>query len=596
MRTFLRSNGQRRIAAATAATAVTGTFGLAASLSIVALGMAGTAPAAMAADTTDLSKTLVTMDLRDADLKQAVSMLTNKSQAVNIVIQSIPGRDFARVNVKLTDVPLPRALRTVAASADAVLTEDEGIYYLRPRGENEAFPSPSAGKTAPDTANAVVVPAAPAFRAPKQPVSIRLTYMKPSDIKRVLANSDALAQMYSDDFESSHGKAPELPVLTPDQLNNNNLLNSTTKMKTGSDGTPTTYQGNGVGTPGTAGQNDPAFAGAGQRGFGQGGGGFGQGGGGFGQGGGGFGQGGGGFGQGAQGGQGGQGGQNQPSLVPPGIENIISNDADNSLIVTGDAQGVEELRTLIRFLDVAPKQVLIKAEFVRVDLSDADSFGINWQFQPSPNTSASTAVFGAGNSVTAIYSSGNAVANLRATLTRQTTNILQAPIISTSNNRPAFVFVSDSVPIQQTIQNITPQGQVITNTVTQYIVAANRLDVTPHINGDNSVSLFVAPQITTFGAFNSAGQPRVTQQGLSTYRRIANGESMVLGGFITKQENRSTNDVPFLSKLPIIGSLFKGYDRSLASQEVLIFLTPTIIEDRAQGVIGTNGGSPAPTP
>ena len=596
MRSFLRSTNRRRIAAATAATTITGTFGLAAPLSIVALGMAGTAPAAMAADTTDLSKTLVTMDLRDADLKQAVAMLTNKSQVVNIVIRSVPGRDFARVNVKLTDVPLPRALRTIAASADAVLTEDEGIYYLRPRGENEAFGSPIATKTEPDTANAVAVVPSPAFRAPRQFVSIRLTYMKPSDVKRVLADSNALA-MYTDDFESRMGKTPEIPILSPEQLNNNNLLNSTTRMRSGTEGTSTTYPGNsGVGTPGTAGQNDPAFAGAGQRGFGQGGfgqGGFGQGG--FGQGG--FGQGGqGGFGQGGQGGQPGQGGQNQPSLVPPGIENIISNDADNSLIVTGDAQGVEELRTLIRFLDVAPKQVLIKAEFVRVDLTDADSFGINWQFQPSPNTSASTAVFGAGNSITAIYSSGNAVANLRATLTRQTTNILQAPIISTSNNRRAYVSVDDNVPIQQTIQNITPQGQVITNTITQYLRASNTLDITPHINGDNSVSLLVAPQIVTVGAVNSQGAPRFTSQGLSTYRRIANGESMVLGGFITKQENRGRNEVPVLSKLPIIGNLFRSYDRTLTSQEVLIFLTPTIIEDRAQGVIGTNGGSPAPTP
>jgi type II secretory pathway component GspD/PulD (secretin) len=71
---------------------------------------------------------------------------------------------------------------------------------------------------------------------------------------------------------------------------------------------------------------------------------------------------------------------------------------------------------------------------------------------------------------------------------------------------------------------------------------------------------------------------------------------MVLGGFITKQENRARNDVPFLRDLPIIGNLFRSYDRTVSSQEVLIFLTPQIIEDRAQGVIGTGGGAPPPTP
>jgi general secretion pathway protein D len=589
MRSFLRSTDQRRIAAVTAATTMTSAFGLAASLSMVALSVVGTPKAAIAADS-ELSKTLVTMDLRDADLKQAVSMLTQKSQGVNIVIQTIPGKDFARVNVKLNDVPLDRALRTVAASASAVLTEDEGIFYLRPRDENDPFLSPSAtaaNKAAQETVAAPVV-----VQAPKQFVSIRLTYMKPSDLKRVLSDTDSLA-MYESDLQSQRSATPNVPVMMPEQINNNNLLNSTTKMKEGTtDGTSTIYKGpNPVGSAGTAGQNDPSFAGANQRGFQ--GGGFQGGGGGF-QGGG-----GGGF-QGGGGQPGGQpgNGQNgqQRSLTPAGVDNIISNDADNTLIVQGDAPGIEELRQIIRLLDVAPKQVLIKAEFVRVDLSDADSFGINWQLQPSPNTSASTAVFGSGNSITAIYSSGNAVANLRATLTRSTTNILQAPIISTSNNRQASVFVQDFIPIQQTIQNITPQGQVITNNVTQYITVSNNLIVTPHINGDNSVSLAVSPQIQTSGATTVVGAPRITSQGLSTFRRIANGESMVLGGFITKQENRSRNDVPFLRDLPIIGNLFRSYDRSVNSQEVLIFLTPTIIEDRAQGVIGTSGGSPAPTP
>jgi general secretion pathway protein D len=522
------------------------------------------------------------MDLRDADLKQAVAMLTQKSQGVNIVIQSVPGKDFGRVNVKLNDVPLDRALRTIAASADAVLKMDEGIFYLRPRGENEAFGSTS--ESAATKAVQEVVAASPVVQAPRQLVAISLTYLKPSDFKRVLTDPDFLAMR--EDLIPSQPSGPNVPVLMPEQLNDQGQMNSTTKMKPGTDGTSTIYKGpNSVGSAGTAGQNDPSFGAAGrlQGGF-QGGfpGGGGQGG----------------F-PGGQGGQGGQGqGQNgqQRSLTPAGVDNIISNDADNTLIVQGDAPGIEELRQIIRLLDVAPKQVLIKAEFVRVDLSDADSFGINWQLTPSPNTSASTAVFGAGNSISAIYASGNAVANLRATLTRSTTNILQAPIISTSNNRPASVFVNDFIPIQQTIQNITPQGQVITNNVVQFIQVSNNLNITPHINGDNSVSLLVAPQIQTNGASAITGVPRITIQGLSTFRRIANGESMVLGGFITKQENRATNDVPFLSKLPIVGNLFRSYDRTLASQEVLIFLTPTVIEDRAQGVIGTSGGSPPPTP
>ncbi|MBC8102639.1 MAG: hypothetical protein H7Z41_08640 [Cytophagales bacterium] len=579
MRSFLRPTGRRQ-SAVSAAAITTSLFSLAGSLSLTALSLAVSAPALWAADNSDLSKTLVTMDLRDADLKQAVSMLTSKSQNINIVIQSVSGKTFERVNVKLSEVPLDRALRTVAASAGAILTEDEGIFYLRHRGENEAFPSPKAASTG---ETAVVPEAMLAPPSPRQFVSIRLTYIMPSDVKRVLSNPDALAMLEAD-TAMQQIRSPSVTPLMPEQINDNNLLNSTTRFKPNTGNTSTILNApTGAGTTGTAaGQNDPSFSAAGQRGVQ---GGFQGGGGGFQQGG------AGGFQQGGQ-----QGGQNQRSLTPAGVDNIISNDADNTLIVQGDAAGIEELRQIVRLLDVAPKQVSIKAEFVRVDLSDADSFGINWRFQPSANTDVATAIFGSGNSVSAVYASGNAVANLRATLTRSTTNILQAPIISTSNNRPASVQVQDFIPIQQTIQNITPQGQVITNVVTQFITVSNQLFVTPHINGDNSVSLFVAPQIQTSGASSIPNQPRITSQGLSTYRRIANGETMVLGGFITKQENRSRNDVPFLRDLPIVGNLFRSYDRTVNSQEVLIFLTPTIIEDRAQGVIGTSGGSPAPTP
>jgi type II secretory pathway component GspD/PulD (secretin) len=71
---------------------------------------------------------------------------------------------------------------------------------------------------------------------------------------------------------------------------------------------------------------------------------------------------------------------------------------------------------------------------------------------------------------------------------------------------------------------------------------------------------------------------------------------MVLGGFITKQDDRQLNRVPILSDLPIIGSLFRSRRRSVIGSEVLVFLTPTIIEDRSTGVTGTGGVAPPPTP
>jgi type II secretory pathway component GspD/PulD (secretin) len=127
--------------------------------------------------------------------------------------------------------------------------------------------------------------------------------------------------------------------------------------------------------------------------------------------------------------------------------------------------------------------VLIKAEFVDVQINDLDDFGIQWQLQPAGNLSATTTALGTAGSITLAYASGSAVANLRATLNRRTTNVLQAPIITTTNNRAAFVVVSESVPIFSTIQQVTNN---VVNNVEQvnFIQVSNGLQVTPHINGD----------------------------------------------------------------------------------------------------------------
>jgi len=539
------------------------------------LGALSVAQPAMADDTTTASsKVLVDLDLRDARLEEAIAALTMRSPDINIVIQNVPGKSFLPVNVKLVGQPLEKALRLVAASAGAVIDEDEGIYHLRMRGENE--PDPVAAVRA-ATAPAVVVPVSTRPVSPHQFVAIRLSYMKPSDFKRVLSNPDALAMIESDMPDRSGPPPVWEPKQDPSAAKANlpaydphpNLFHNL-EQNNGN---------NAVGTTGvSAGQNSPSFSAAGQAGIPGGPGGF--------------------AGPGGIGGQQGAGanGRGGGALTPQGIDNIISNDADNTLIVQGDAAGIDELRQIIRLLDIAPKQVFIRAEFVRVDLNEADGFGITWTAKVAPNLNFATANIAPAGSITAVYASGNAVANLQAQLTKNHVNILQAPLISTSNNRQAFVNFSTNVPIQQSTTNITPQGQQITNTTTQYLQVSNGLNVTPHINGDNSVSLFVSPQLSTFAPSDIPGAPQISNQTLSTYRRIANGETMVLGGFITTQDNYGTNEVPLLSKLPIIGSLFRSYSHSVQNSEVLIFLTPEIIEDRAQGVVGAGTSSPSPTP
>ncbi len=562
----------------------------------VFIGVAGPAAAAS-------GSSLVSLDVREARLADVVTMLTQKTGINNIVLAPASAGGFGSVTLTLSEQPVDKALRAVAAAAGATVMEEDGIYYVRPRGaETGAAPPPAATV---DVADAVVVPPAPPAAAPtpdaaapapaitapipsrpigpKQWVKITLQHLKPSHFVNLLRNPDFLTQ---DD-----GPVPEMRLRDGVRVRPMTPPPAPIVVPSGNGG-------DGPAAPGgfAAGRSDAPDAAAGQRTFPRPGGGTFQGQpGGVGVPGG---VGGAPGGVGGVGGAGGLQGGQATNLLPEGVDPPLAYDVDNSLLVRGDPEGLEQLRDIIRLLDIPPRQVLIKAEFVDVRIDDLEDFGIVWNIRAAGNVALGTQALGSAGSLNLIYASGNAVANLRATATRNTTNVLQSPIISTINNVPASIEVSETIPVFTT--NTIFNNNIAQNVTTvQTVDVINGLQVQPRINGDNSITLFVQPQLQNATFITGPGgqvAPQVSTRALTTYRRIQNGETMVLGGFISRQDTRQSNRVPFLGDLPIIGSLFRSRSRTATGSEVLVFLTPNIIEDRSTGTLGTGGGAPPPTP
>jgi general secretion pathway protein D len=514
----------------------------------------------------------VTLDVREARLEDAVQLLTKQTGVDNVVFVNVPGKAFGVVTVKMTDQPFEKVLRAMAASAEASVSLEDGVYYVRPRGAESDAPKPKQ----PETAVAV----APVKKRNLQTVMLPLQFMLPSHFEKFIKNEitpellsqDPRRAILEEEIRNQRKSTVELsPVQQPRYIGND---------QSPANSSPARPVGEGL----SAGRSDDSAGQRGGFGGGQGGpGGIGGGGGGR--------PGGGG---GAQGGQGGQGG-----FLPEGVEQIISYDANNTLLVRGDSEGIEELRALIRFLDVKPKQVQVKVEFVQLNITDTDQFGIDWQFKFANNLGTNIASQGgSAPTLTLAYASGNTVANLRLSLIRNTGNLLQSPIISTTNNTPASITFSQQQPIFTAQTLIAAGGIAQSIPQIQYIPVTNFLTVTPHINGDNSISMALSPQLARQSNVNGPdGQsaPAITSQFLTTYRTVQSGDTIVLGGFITRQEDREVQKVPFLSDLPIIGSLFTQTNRTVVGNEVLVFVTPTIIEDRSQGNTGTIGSAP-PTP
>lgn len=279
---------------------------------------------------------------------------------------------------------------------------------------------------------------------------------------------------------------------------------------------------------------------------------------------------------------------NTQSLMPDGIDYLMPYPADNSLLVKGTPEGIEELHELIKKLDIAPRQVSIKAEFVEINTSESSNLGIDWSTQHMGEVFETH--FNPGGNVVFGWANGNVMANLRTQVLQNKAKLVNAPIISTLNNTPATIQISKQIPYW-TSSGYYGTGNTQTTQTVNMLSIQSMLMVLPRINGDESITVTLQPQVSDQGEMFSAPDgssqlPAVNQQTLTTTRRVMNGETIVVGGIIRKTENNGVTGIPLLKDLPIIGSLFKSVTKSTEDRELLIFLTPTIVPERSTAGTG----------
>ncbi|GIV17862.1 MAG: hypothetical protein KatS3mg022_3297 [Armatimonadota bacterium] len=526
---------------------------------------------------------LVSLTLVEAEFRDAVNMLMQRSGA-SIVLEP-SDKPYPRVNVNLVDMPLDKALEYLARSAGArVRRTEDGVFIVGPQGkEPETVATTQPQEPAP-------APAPARVRTEK----MKLQYINPSEFLMQLRadpeivgldwaarNSGALIEHLMD--MTRPGMRPltqPQPILpTPQQTptaptttNNSSTAEHTPTPNTGFDQRGAFGGGLGYGIGGQVGGYRGGVGGLGQPGAG----GFGGVGGGFGQPGGGVG------GLGAAGGQ----------LVQLSDQaRIIAVDVDNSLIVVGTDEDIENIRRFIRLLDVAPKQVEIKAEFVTVKVSEVKQFGIDWLVQQL-NTQAGNVpgTFASGGNIFIRYSAGNLVTELRTAMSNARGRVIQAPLITTLNNTPGSILVQTQVPFVTTVFTTPGQGQVIQGSQVNYVPVVSGMTVTPRINGDGTITLFIPLQLSditgSVRAPDGSSFPIVNSQAVFTTRRVPSGQTVVLGGFIRRSEDNSVAKFPILGDLPWIGHLFRSTNLSQDDTELLIFLTPRILEETGAPTIG----------
>lgn len=558
------------------------------------IGHDGAMPVYAQSDVNDASSgRFVDLSIIDGNLAMVIKLLQQQT-GLEVMLQDA-GRPFGRVSVTLNHASPMKALRTIATAANATISKTEdGVYVLRAAGVGD-----NAADAAPMPAVAPPADAAPAAPAPLANLSIHklvLQHAKPSDVMKIMHWDQYYTEI------NPYGKN-NLDSIRPDiiTMGGNYMLNNNSVNNNGNESAPSVPigQGNQGGVAAnrsaneanrTADPTDQAQQFPGGGGFG--GGGFGGGGqGGF----------GGRGGRGGQGGFGGRGGLNNGQndnnqQLPEGVDRIYALEGDNSLLVEATPDGFNRIRDIIKNLDIAPRQVQIKVEFVTASITDVNSFGINFSLIPAPgvqvsNNQGGQALLGSVPYTNITYATGNLVSEFFNSLVRTRGKVVQAPLITTTNNVPATIQIQTLIPFVTTTNVVGGSGNVVSNSQQNFLPIQTQLTVSPRINADDTVTLQLQPQISDIAGAPAiaGGPPPTTTQALQTLRTVRSGDTMVLGGFVRKSDTKTQSRIPILADLPIIGNLFRNRVINETDNELLIFVTPTIIEEGGESLATSAG-------
>ena len=510
----------------------------------------------------------VNVNLKDADMMTATRMLFQKTGIQFVVEPS--SKAYGKITLKLDDVTAEEAVKYICVSAGAYFRRDEnGVFIISQLKPVAPVVEPTAASEKP----LLTVHKIKVLKAAAQDVYDQVLYRVPFDSTRGFAELKRFTQLNSADMEriwgsqtlSIYGNSNSAPTSQFQPITSTSIASPLAGSSSSND----------IQLPGESANQLGGRGGGGGGGFGGG-----QNGGGAGGNRGGGGQGGGGGQVNLQGGQG---------LVPPSIDYITYDPTDNSIVVRGTPDDIAELQKVISEFDVAPRQVQIKVEFISTQEGFDKDLGYEFQYQRGTvfaGTQAGTFV-NSSAPVFLNYATGNIAMRLRASLTERNSKVENSPIVRTLNNQPAQIqdFTQTYIFLPQ--QSGIAGAGIVTTYQAYPITATTTLSVAPRINGDDTITVFLAPQIQSFQGTSVSPSgltfPNLVGQAISVVARVKNNETIVLGGLTSKNDNNTTKKVPVLGDLPIIGQFFRSQATNRTSTELLIFVTPTIIEDDATG-------------
>lgn len=275
------------------------------------------------------------------------------------------------------------------------------------------------------------------------------------------------------------------------------------------------------------------------------------------------------------------------AFLTPVRGKVTADKRTNSLLVTDTSDVLERVANLVKALDLPPLQVLIEGKVIEARESFSRSLGINWGFtgadveigggrsmSPQFQTGVQIPKSGAVGSLTVgqfdVF--GSLTATLGLAESQDQIRVVSSPRVVAVNNEVATIMQSTNIP------NVTlaTVGASTVQSVT-YLPVEMRLEVTPQVTSENDVIMQIKIKREFAGARKEGIPPDINKREANTRALVRNGSTAVIGGIYQSDTDSNETGVPWLRNLPVLGWFFKNRNETNEKNELLVFLTPRII-------------------
>lgn len=253
-------------------------------------------------------------------------------------------------------------------------------------------------------------------------------------------------------------------------------------------------------------------------------------------------------------------------------DKVMADKENHTLTVSGSSSLLYQVRQELEKVDVASQQVNIQAMVVELSKGNSRNLGLSYLSNPWSKDTSIGGYNGFKFSVSGQHEE-----------TLSNGKVLACPNVTVFDGRKATILMGDKVPVFTSSSDSTDSDSSTTMTV-EYKDVGVKLEVLTRINemDKQTITLVIKPSVSTISQWVESGNnkaPQISERSAETTVRVKNGETILIGGLLKNEEIKSIKQIPFLSKIPILGELFKSRSTEKKDTEVVIAITPKIVYD-----------------